>query len=106
MAEDPTNVAQEAQTSAPVVVCFEDVDETSSYYLIIEKKVPIGGLTFSKSLALWFSLHYIFNSEYDKSISELVLSFQEFIFGLPASRIKKSSTYLTVTSDIQTFTIA
>lgn len=76
MAEDPTSVAQEAQTSAPVVVCFEDVDETSSYYLIIEKKVPIGGLTsFSKSLALWFSLHYIFKSEYDKSIPVYLWSY-------------------------------
>jgi hypothetical protein len=58
-----------------------------------------------KSLAFWFSLHYIFNLEYEKAINDFALFYQEFVFGLPAS-IKKSSTYLTVTSDLQTFAIA
>ena len=59
-----------------------------------------------KSLALWFSLHYIiFNLEYEKTINDFALFYQEFVFGLPAS-IKKSATYLTVTSDLQTFAIA
>ena len=59
-----------------------------------------------KSLALWFSLHYIFNLEYERAINEFALFYQEFVFGLPASNKKSATTYLTVTSDLQTFAIA
>ena len=92
--------------SAPLVACFMDV-ERSEYCLSIENKIVLDGIpSFSKSMALWFSSHYIFNLEYNDLLSKLALFFQEFVFGLPASRAKKTSTYLTVTSDVQTFTIA
>ena len=58
-----------------------------------------------KSLALWFSLHYILNLEYERVINEFALFYQEFVFGRPASNIK-SATYPTVTSDLQTYAIA
>ena len=106
IAEDPSVVAGGGKTSAPVIASFQDVDGTNNnYFMFVEKKVLFGGLTtFCKSLALWFSLHYIFNLEYDKAVSEVALFIQEFVFGLPASKIRKSSTYLTVSSDVQTFT--
>ena len=106
MEEDPQVIAREGKTSAPVIASFHNVDGVNDYYIFVERKVLFGGITtFCKSLALWFSLHYVFNLEYDKIISEVALFFQEFVFGLPASRIKKSSTYLSVTSDVQNFTI-
>ena len=104
--EDPAVKASGAATSSPVIGCFQDVEGTNSYYLFVEKKVIFGGISsFCKSLAIWFSLHYIFNLEYNKQIYDLALFFQEFVFGLPASKIKKTSTYLTVSSDIQSFTL-
>lgn len=106
IADDPNAVASSGVTSAPLIGCFQDVDGTNTYYLFIEKKVLFGGMSsFCKSLSMWFSLHYIFNLHYDKPISEIALFFQEFVFGLPASKMKKSSTYLAISSDIQTFTI-
>ena len=55
---------------------------------------------------LWFSAYYILNLEYEKTISEVALFIPEFVFGLPAVTIKKSATYLTVSSNIQGFTAA
>ena len=45
---------------------------------------------------LWFSAHYIRNLEYEKTISEVALFIQEFVFGLPGVTIKKSATYLII----------
>ena len=93
-------------TSAPVIGGFKDVDGTCSYYLFVERKVlcVFGGVfTFCKALALWFSLHYIFYLQYDKAIHDVALFLQEFVFGLPASKIKKT---FTVSGDVQSFTLA
>lgn len=106
IADDPADMAKKGKTSAPFVVCFQDVDGVGTYYICVEKKVLFGDVrSICKSLAFWFSLHYIFNLEYNKAISDFALFYQEFVFGLPAS-IKKSATYLTVTSDVQSFAIA
>ena len=87
--------ASEAATSAPVIGCFRDVDGSTNY-LFIEKQVLFGGaLNFCKCLSMWFSLLQ------PKSVNEIALFFQEFVFGLPASKV--ISTYLTVCSDIQSF---
>jgi hypothetical protein len=84
---------------------IEKVDGTGTYALIVEKKVLCTGIpTLCSALALWFSVHYIFNLEYSKVISEVAIFLQEFVFGLPATRVKKSATYLTVCSNIQGFT--
>ena len=84
---------------------IEKVDGTGTYVLIIEKKVWCTGIpTFCHALALWFAVHYIFNLEYSKDISEVAIFMQEFLFGLPATRAKKSATYLTVCSNIQGYT--
>ena len=60
--------------------------------------------SFSKALFTWFSLFYVFNLEYNKNAKDICLFFQEFVFGLPDSG-KKSSTYLSVTTDIQGFAL-
>ena len=67
------------------------MDGTNEYFIIVEKKVLFGGLTsFCKSLALWFSLHYIyFNLEYDKAVNEVALFMQEFVLTYPHQRLKR-----------------
>ena len=52
--------------------------------------------SFDKSLFAWFALFLC---------DDLCLFFQEFVFGLPVAgqACKKSSTYLSVTTDIQMF---
>ena len=57
---------------------------------------------FSKALMLWFVSHYIFNLEYYKQAKDVALFMQEFVFGLP-THDKKSGTYLSVTTDIQSY---
>ena len=52
----------------------------------------------------YISLFYVFNLEYNKNTKDICLFFQEFVFGLPHSG-KKSSTYLSVTTDIQGFAL-
>ena len=84
-----------------MIRCFKGVDGTSSYYHCVERKVLFGGVL--KSMALWFSLHYILNVQCDKAIHEVPLCFQDFVLGFPASKV---STYLTVANDVQPFTPA
>ena len=48
-------------------------------------------------------LSYIFNLEYDRNAKEVCLFFQEFVFGLRSNACKKTSTYMSVTTDIQGF---
>ena len=100
-------IADKAVTSSLIIIGAEDINNIYTYYLIIEKKVLVSGiLRFSKALMLWCSAHYIFNLEYQKTISEVALFIQELVFGLPAVTIKKSATYLTVSSNIQCCTAA
>ena len=56
--------------------------------------------SFDKSLFAWFAL---FLCVYHKQTNDLCLFFQKFVFGLPVAGqgCKKSSTYLSVTIDIQ-----
>lgn len=103
--EDPNEKASTAVTSTPVIGCFQDVDGTSCYYLFVEKEVMFDCISsFCKCLAMWFCSHYVFNLEYSKDVCEFSLFCQEFVFGLPATKAKKTSTYLMVSSYIQSFT--
>ena len=94
-------------TTAPLIGCFQDIDGSNEYYLFVEKEVLCGNVSsFCKSLAMWFSLHYIFNMEHDKHMSvTLAFSVRNLFLGsLPPP--KKSWTYHIVMSDIQNFTVA
>ena len=106
MAEDPDNVAQQSGNNAPRIACFGDPESSNTYYLMIEKRVlcEVSG-SFCKALLLWFISHYVFHLEYLKDTYDLALFFQEFVLGLPGtgSASKKTSTYLTVCSDIQIY---
>lgn len=105
MDEDLDAIASVAATPTPLMVYLEKPGGIGAYALIVEKKVICLGLpTLCTSLSLWFSLHYIFNLEYKKEMSEVAVFLQEFVFGLPAPRAKKSATYLTACSSIQGFT--
>ena len=55
---------------------------------------------FSKAIFLWFATFYVFNLHYEKSTKEVPLFFQEYVFGHP-DPCKKTSTYLSVSTDIQ-----
>ena len=48
-----------------------------------------------------FALFYVFNLQYDKNVKDVCLFFQEFVFGLPSNLCKKTSTYMSITTDIQ-----
>ena len=48
-------------------------------------------------------INYVFNLEYEKNTREVLLFFQEYVFGQP-DQGRKSSTYLSVSTDIQRIT--
>ena len=39
IADDPSIVAGEGKTSAPIIASFQDVDGTNEYYIIVERSV-------------------------------------------------------------------
>lgn len=108
MSDVPETVAESPdppQRNAPWIGEFKVDDGDSVYFIFIERKVLCTINSFAKSLFTWFSLYYVFNLEYDTNTNEVCLFFQEFVFGLPSNTSKKTSTYLSVTTDIQRFTI-
>ena len=100
MADDPQDVCDNS-ISAPRLAGFVG-DESTTYFLFIENIIFHVTTPFSKVLMLWFASHYIFNLHYCKTIKNIGLFFQEFVFGLP-EKTNKGATYLTVTSDISKF---
>ena len=105
MSDKPEDVARgEPVRNAPWIGKFTVDDGDSTYFLFVEQMVLCSANSLSKTLFLWFSLHYVFNLEYDDHVKELCLFFQEFIFGLP-SNCKRTSTYLSATTDIQNYAL-
>jgi len=108
MSADPESVAKEVSgRNNPWIGEFVAEDGDPIYFLFIEQQVLFSVNSFSRGLFCWFSSYYVFNLEYEKNSKELTLFFQEFVFGLPENSLqfKKSSTYLTVTTDIQKIVI-
>ena len=104
MAESPTDIAANVTSKFPLLICVVG-DDSNEYFISIERKVLVGKVkSLCKALALWFSVHYVFNIKYDDVIQDFALFYQEFVVGLPAPKVKKTVTYLTVTGDVQNFT--
>ncbi len=107
MSADPESVAKDVSgRNDPWIGEFVVEDGDPIYFLFIEQQVLFSVNSFSRALFCWFSSYCVFNLEYEKNSKELTLFFQEFVFGLTEnSKSQKSSTYLTVTTDIQKFVI-
>ena len=106
MSREPESVASDPPArNAPWMGEFTAVDGESIYFLYVEQAILCHVSTFTRALFLWFSLFYIFNLEFAKSSRDLTLFFQEFIFGLPDNTCKKSSTYMSISTDIQGCTL-
>ena len=102
MTEAPETVAHRPPLrTAPRIAGFKGPTTDSQYYIIVEQ-VLCSVAAFSKAFMLWFLSHYIFNLEYCKQAKDVALFMQEFVFGLP-THDKKSGTYLSVTTDIQSY---
>ena len=71
--------------------CFHN--GSYSYFLFVEQKVLCSVPKFTKTLMLWFAVHYILNLYYWKRTKELAVFMEEFAFGLPDNS-KKTSTYV------------
>ena len=83
----------------PRIACFGG----NSYFIIIEKTVLCQLSSVASAIMIWFASHYIFHLEYCKHSREVALFFQELVFKLADSRVKKTVTYLSVCTGIQAF---
>ena len=104
MTDDPEEVERQSPPrSAPRFVCFQGTDGVEkTYFIYVEQQVLCQMRSFKMAFVVWFIAHYVFNLEYSKHMKEVATFVQEFIFGLP-NKVKRSATYLTVSSDIQSF---
>ena len=109
MTDDPLDVAKsDPQRTAPRFASFEGED-TSQFFIFVDKLVLTQSTSFAKALVLWFFSHYILNLEYAKQIKGVAIFFQEFVCKLPATamdRRQKNATYLSVTTDIQKYAMS
>lgn len=102
MSDVPESVAAAIpDRNAPWIGQFAADDGNECFFVFIEQRVLCTVNSFSMALFIWFSLFYVFNLEYVSSLRDICLFFQEFVFGLPDNTSKKTSTYLTITTDIQ-----
>ena len=105
MTDDPEGViTRPPMRTAPRIGCFNG--DEPQYFLYVENKVLFSVRSLSRAVIFWFILHYVFNLEYCVHVKAVALFFQEFIFKLPATsymKHQKSATYLTVTTDLQTY---
>ena len=105
MTDDPEDAANKpiVRTAPRIGCCHGDEPQ---YFLYVENKVLFYVATLSRAIVFWFILHYVFNLEYCHHIKPIALFFQEFVFKLPATSFfkhQKSTTYLTVTTDLQRY---
>ncbi len=101
MSDEPECAALETPLrNTPWIGEFVADDGDPTYFIYIEQRILFTVNTFTRAIFMWFSLFYVFNLEYQKNTRDMCLFFQEFIFGLPDNMCKKSSTYLSVSTDI------
>jgi hypothetical protein len=103
MFQSPETAALESDNNSPWIGKFGDGD-SPQYFIFVEKQPLFSVNHLCRALFLWFSAHYIFHLQYNSKIKESVLFFQEFVFGIPCT-CKKTTTYLSVSTDIQTLTM-
>ncbi len=104
MAESPEETAKKGPNT-PTIAGFKDPDSCATFFVFVEQKILCRVSSFTSALMLWFAIHYVFHLQYSKDTSEVALFIQEFVLGLPSTTCKKTAAYLTVTSDIQAFSI-
>ena len=100
MISSPDTAAKDTPVNTPRIGKFITEDGAPQYFLFVEQLPLCHVGEFCKALFLWFSAHYIFHLQYNSSIRELSLFFQECIFGIPM-HCKKTATYLQTATDIQ-----
>ena len=96
-------MAVQSNKPSPRIGFFQNGVGETTYFIFIEGRVLTQLNDFSKSLAVWFVSHYIFNLQYCKELKEIGMFIQEFLFALP-SQERKTSSYITITSSIKSFT--
>ena len=86
----------------PRFVSFSTDGGVTEYIVFINLKPLCKIAVFTRALMLWFVVHYVFHLEYSKEIKEVAYFFQEFVFG-SLTKAKKTATYLSVTTGIQSY---
>ena len=101
MSDSPEEVATRPPChNSPRFVCFTGDDADPTYFVYVEQKILCQISTFVKAMMMWFASHYVFNLEYPKCAKDAAMFLQENVFLLPQSGSNKTSTYLSLTSDI------
>ena len=100
MTDDVQQVAsRDPPRPNPRIACFGG----KSYFVIIEKCDLCEVASVAMAIMLWYASHYIFHLEYCKQCKDVALFIQEQVFKLSDARVKKTVTYLSVTTDKEAF---
>lgn len=99
--EDPNEIGKkEPKRNSPWIAELEVLDSDPTYFIYVEQEVLCSTSSFSKAVYYWFAAFYIFNLEYEENTNAVPTFVQEYVFGIPFVG-KKTSTYLSVSTDIQ-----
>ena len=106
MSQDPEVVCiKDPPMPSPRFAAFKEVNGNIVYYIFVEQNVLCTVSSFTNCLVLWFCVHYIFHLGYLQKIHDVAQFFQEFVLGLPQCTKHKTTSYLSVSSDIQSYTV-
>ncbi len=106
MVDDPDVEATKSasEVKGPRIGRFIPEDGDEMFFLFLEDFVLCQVNSFERAIFVWFSLFYIFHLSYPPNIFDVCLFLQEFVFGIPEPCGLKSSTYRSVSTDIQNIT--
>ena len=103
MVDDVDQIGSKAPLRpSPRFASFFTEGGLTEYIIYINLKPSCKVAVFAEALMLWFVSHYVFHLEYAKEMKEVSYFFQEFMYG-SLTKAKKTATYLSVTTGIQSF---
>ena len=83
-----------------MIVLMYDIEDSSRnhYYIMIEQELLQDTHHCDEAIFLLLAVHYIFNLEYNGTVSDSMLFIQEFVCKLKDTKCKHSAVYTNVTS--------
>lgn len=88
--------------NSPRIAALVGESTSVQYFVIVEQSVLCELPTFNAALYIMFSAYYVFNLAYSRQFKNTLQFLQVTVLGYPDS-LKRTATYLAVSSDINCF---
>lgn len=88
--------------SSPRIAALVGESTSVQYFVVVEQSVLCELPSFKMALYIMFCAYYVFNLAYPRQSKNTLQFLQDFVLGSPDT-LKRTATYLAVSSDINRF---